>query len=143
MVNDSQDMRLKRSFKTIVILVVFFFVIKAYNYITKPKSKLFIENSIVLQADPFDDKEDPSFDKFQRANEILHGNDLEKYLIKDDKISNDNLYGNIENGNNGNNGNIIIIITDSRGNTGHLVRLYSLLMVKIQNTIHGCFRHFV
>ena len=97
MVNDSQDMRLKRSFKNIVILVVFFFVIKAYNYITKPKSKLFIKNSIVLQADPFDDKEDPSFDKFQRANEILHGNGIEKHLIKDDKISNDNEYGNVQN----------------------------------------------
>ena len=76
MVNDSKDMRVKISFKNIVILVVFFFVIKAYNFITKPKSKLSIKNSIVLQANPFDDKEDPSFDKFQRANEILHGNEI-------------------------------------------------------------------
>ena len=56
MVNDSKDMRLKRSFKNIVIDVVFFFVIKAYNLITKPKSKLSLQNSIVLQADSFDDK---------------------------------------------------------------------------------------
>ena len=97
MLNVSTDMGIKRSFKTIVIFVVFFFVIKAYNYITKPKSKLSVKNSIVLQADPFDDKEDPSFDKFQRANEILHGNGIEKHLIKDDKISNDNEYGDVEN----------------------------------------------
>ena len=90
-------MRIKRSFKTIVIFVVFFFVIKAFNYITKPKSKLSIENSIVLQADPFDDKEDPSFHKFQRANEILHGNKIEKHLIKDDKISDGNEYGEMGN----------------------------------------------
>ena len=56
MVNDSKDMRLKRSFKNIVIDVVFFFVIKAYNLITKPKSILSLQNSIVLQADSFDDK---------------------------------------------------------------------------------------
>ena len=46
---------------------------------------------------PFDDKEDTSFDKFQRANEILHGNNLEKHLVKDDKISNGNEYGDVEN----------------------------------------------
>ena len=97
MVNDRKDMRFKRSLKNIVILMVLFFVIKAYNYITKPHSKLSIKNSIVLQADPFDDKEDPSFDKFQRANEILHGNRIENHLIKDDKISNGNDYGEIEN----------------------------------------------
>ena len=95
MVNDSQDMRLKRSFKNIVILVVLFFAIKAYNLVTKPKSKLSNKNPIVLQADPFDDKQDPSFDKFQRAKYILHGNKIEKHLIKDDKISNENQYGDI------------------------------------------------
>jgi hypothetical protein len=51
----------------------------------------------VLQADHFDDKEDPGFDKFQRANEILYGSKIEKHLIKDDKISLANEYVDIEN----------------------------------------------
>merc|ERR1711872_761887 len=29
--------------------------------------------NLILQSNPFDDKSDSSFDKFQRANDILHG----------------------------------------------------------------------
>ena len=48
MVNDSKDMRLKRSFKNIVIFVVFFFAIQAYNLVTKPKSKLLVKTEFIL-----------------------------------------------------------------------------------------------
>ena len=35
---------------------------------------------MVLQADPFDDKDDSSFDKFRRANDLLHGKKDEKFI---------------------------------------------------------------
>ena len=41
---------------------------------------------MVLQADPFDDKDDSSFDKFRRANDLLHGKTDEK-SIKDIKMA--------------------------------------------------------
>ena len=91
MVDDKTNMRIKRSFKNFVVLVFLLFLLKIFSYITKQsKSKVANKNSLVLQADPFDDKEDSSFDKFQRANDILHGKKDEKNLIEYDNVDNEN-----------------------------------------------------
>ena len=85
MLDDHREMRIKRSLKKFVTFIFFLFIFKFFTYIsTNTQPKLLHKKYLILQEDPFDDKEDPTFDKFQRANDILHGKKNERHLIKSD-----------------------------------------------------------
>ena len=80
-------MRIKRSCESRLVVVSLFFLCIIFFLITRyPESKIGHKYSLVLQAEPFDDKDDSSFDKFRKANDLLHGKTDEK-SIKDIKVA--------------------------------------------------------